>query len=77
MTSIAWSANGRLLASGERHGSIHVWNNAESNRKVTVIAAHKDSQLGFSVTALAFSPDGTKLASGGYDHMIRVWTLPE
>src|SRR5947209_8609577 len=29
------------------------------------------------VTALAFSPDGKKLYAGGYDKVVRVWTLNE
>jgi WD40 repeat protein len=28
-----------------------------------------------SVTALAFSPDGTRLYAGGYDKVVRVWSL--
>jgi WD40 repeat protein len=27
--------------------------------------------------AVAFSPDGTLLASGGYDHRIYLWSVPQ
>jgi len=64
------------LATGERHGSVHVWNttNWSLERK---ISAHPDKQLGFSVTALAFSPDEKWLATGSYDKSIKLWQIPQ
>ena len=76
VTSLAWSADGKLLATGERHGSIHIWDTGNSYRQVSKISAHTDGQLGFSVTALAFSPDGTRIASGSSDRTVRLWQVP-
>ena len=36
---------------------------------------HKPIQHGLGVYALAFGPDGTSIASGGSDHIIRLWDL--
>lgn len=75
ITAIAWSADGKLLATGERHGKIKLWNIAEGNTLVTTLAGHSDKRLGFSVTALAFSADGKRLVSGGYDKVVKVWDV--
>ena len=77
VTALAWSADGRFLATGERHGSIHIWDTNNNNQLVTKIKAHTDGRLGFSVTALTFSPDGMQLASGSYDKTVRIWRVPE
>lgn len=77
VTAIAWSADGRLLATGERHGAIHIWDTNSNNQRVKKIEAHTDGRLGFSVTALAFSPDGTQLASGSYDKTVRIWPVSD
>ncbi|MGZ0170570.1 MAG: WD40 repeat domain-containing protein [Planctomycetales bacterium] len=77
VTALAWSADGRFLATGERHGSIHIWDTRSNNQLVTKIKAHTDGRLGFSVTALGFSPDGTQLASGSYDKTVRIWRVPD
>ncbi len=72
VTSAAWSADGKLLATGERHGSIHIWDAGDSSKPLRKITAHSDGRLGFSVTALAFSRDGKRIASGSYDKTIRI-----
>jgi WD40 repeat protein len=77
VTAVAWSADGRRLASGERHGHIKLWDTNAANRLITTLAGHFDKRLGFSVTALAFSPDGHRLASGGYDKSVKLWKLSE
>lgn len=77
VTAVAWSSDGRLLASGERHGSFHVWDTNDSNRQIVKTTAHSDGRLGFSVTALAFSADSKRIATGSYDKSIKIWSLPE
>jgi len=77
VTAVAWSNDGRLLATGERHGSFHVWDTNDSNRQIAKTTAHSDGRLGFSVTALAFSADSKRITSGSYDKSIKIWTLPK
>lgn len=77
VTSAAWSADGKLLATGERHGSIHIWDAGDSSKPLRKITAHSDGRLGFSVTALAFSPNRQRLASGSYDKTIRIWSVSD
>ncbi len=66
----AISADGKLLAYAARGDSVaHVWN-VETGR--LVLSLKHDS----AVAAVAFSGDGTKLATGAYDGTARVWELP-
>jgi WD40 repeat protein len=64
------SPDGRLLASsGEDHQTIRVLE-VSTGRELAHWKAH---QVG--VTALAFSPDGCALASGGADGTMKMWDL--
>ena len=72
----AFSPDGKTLASGSTTHS------SEGNRKPVTIrlwnTATGESTMSLSghtggVTGLAFSPDGSKLASGSYDNTIRLW----
>ena len=72
--SVAFSPDGNLLASGERHGPIKVWD-VDTNQLRTTLTGHSDKRLGFSVIALGFSPDNKILASGSYDHTAKLWNL--
>ena len=66
--SLAWSADGTLLATGTRKGTIFVWNAGNGNLRQK-LEGHVSS-----VTALAWSSDGT-LASAGKDPAILIWDL--
>ena len=50
---------------------IHFWDLAQGKE----LSSHKAHV--YSVTALAFSPDGKRLASGGNDSTIRFWNVPQ
>lgn len=63
--SVAWSADGKLLASGGDDTKIWIWS-VESGDKVAALEGHTNSPYG-----VAFSPDG-RLASAG-DRSVRVW----
>jgi WD40 repeat protein len=79
--SIAFSSDGKLIATGWYRGLIKLWN-AESGIEVLTLRelAREDdfSETVDSVFSLAFSPDGTLLASGhsGYQSgSTRLWDV--
>ncbi|NEQ31289.1 MAG: protein kinase, partial [Leptolyngbya sp. SIO4C5] len=59
-----------LLASGDAEGKVKLWDWQNDWRRRT-LSAHKDT-----VMAIAFSPDGKLLATGGEDSAIAFWHLP-
>ncbi|HVP75977.1 MAG TPA: hypothetical protein VMS63_08145 [Gaiellaceae bacterium] len=66
---VAFSPDGRLVATASADGTAVIWN-ARSGKCVRVLL---DSKNGVNV--LAFSPDGKLLATGGQDSGVRIWTL--
>ena len=65
---MAFSANGRLMASaGGDDGIARVWD-VDSQQPVALLRGH----LGQAGT-LAFTPDSTAIVSGGADRTVRVW----
>ena len=67
--SVAFSPDGRTLASGNRSSTIKLWDVA-SGQELRTLIGHSHS-----VTSLAFSPDGKTLASGSEDFTIRLWDV--
>jgi hypothetical protein len=65
--AIAFSPDGRTLASGTQGGAIFVWS-VETGAKLHALRGHSDG-----VRHVAFSPDGSTLASAGWDKSIRLW----
>jgi len=79
-TTVALSANGKLLASGSGDGTVEIWK-LDSGTLLFTLTGHKSG-----IESLAFSPDGTVLASGsgGYggadtmnDYTIRLWSITD
>ena len=74
---IRFSPDGALIAQARRHPSIRLWN-AVDGRLVGLIAGHAYDHHSYkSITALAFSPDGKTLVSGGEDGLIKCVTIAD
>jgi WD40 repeat protein len=75
--SLAWSPDGTHLAAGSADGTIRVVEGLKQTPTVNVFKAHEPhhlSQTGeIGVRALAWSPQGDRLASGGLDNLVKVW----
>ncbi len=71
VVSVAFSPDGRLLASGSNDNQVRLWDTA-SGRELGVLTGHTDV-----VICLAFSPDGRILASGSgnNDGSLMLWDV--
>ncbi|HLW64708.1 MAG TPA: serine/threonine-protein kinase [Gemmataceae bacterium] len=70
VTCLAFSLDGKLLASGSVDGEVRVWNVADG-KLVATFTGH-----GNRVLALAFTADQKRLWSGAADRTLRQWRLP-
>jgi serine/threonine protein kinase len=65
--AVAFSPDGRTLASGASDRTVRIWDTA-TGRSISTSKEHRGVVLD-----LAFSPDGSRLASAGDDASVRLW----
>jgi len=64
---VAWSPDGKRLASGDAQGTVTIWETG-TGRRLLDLKGHSGVIL-----ALAWKPDGHCLASGSGDKTIKIW----
>jgi WD40 repeat protein/tRNA A-37 threonylcarbamoyl transferase component Bud32 len=64
---VAYSPDGKLLASGSQEGTVRVWD-ADTGKELFTLRGHASA-----VSGVAFSPDGKRLASASADHTVKLW----
>ncbi|KAF7977773.1 hypothetical protein HWV62_2657 [Athelia sp. TMB] len=66
--SVAFSPDGRHIASGSEDGTVHIWDAETSLLAAGPIRGHTGP-----VRSVSFSPDGHKVASGSDDRTVCIW----
>uniref|UniRef100_A0A0D2XTA0 Nephrocystin 3-like N-terminal domain-containing protein n=1 Tax=Fusarium oxysporum (strain Fo5176) TaxID=660025 RepID=A0A0D2XTA0_FUSOF len=69
VNSVAFSNDGKRIASGSYDNTVKVWNMATGAEEQT-FEGHSGS-----VNSVAFSNDGKRIASGSYDNTVKVWNM--
>jgi WD40 repeat protein len=64
---LAWSPDGRMLASGSPDHTVQIWDTEAAELRCTLRGHDK------VVSSVAWSPDGQRLVSGSDDETIRLW----
>jgi WD40 repeat protein len=69
VSSVAFSPDGKTIASGGEDGTLKLWN-ISTGKEVFTLKAHQSN-----VITMRFSPDGKSLASGGADRTLKLWDV--
>jgi WD40 repeat protein len=75
ISSVAWSPDGKLIASGSWDRTVQVWNASTGEQIVKCDGptdAHRAGHTDF-VSKVAWSPDGRLIASASWDYSVQVW----
>lgn len=70
VAGVAYSPDGRLVATSGRDGAVKIWDVAEA-RAVRMLRGNHDRV----VNCVAFSPDGKTLLTAGDDRLVRLWEV--
>jgi WD40 repeat protein len=71
VSSVDFSADGRLLVSGSWDKTVRVWDVA-SGAQQALLEGHTGQ-----VESVAFGPDGRAVVSGGFDTSVRIWDVAQ
>ena len=69
MLAVAFSPDGKTLASGGWDKKIHLWDTASGNELAPLPGHNQD------IWGIAFSPNGKYLATGSEDRTARLWDV--
>ena len=73
-TNVQWSRSGRILFISYEDGHVGMWDPWTQGGIKHKIPAHASPNPKESVvSAMAMSPDGAVLATGGFDSLIKIW----
>jgi WD40 repeat protein len=75
VTAVTFLGASRRVAAGNNFGQIFVWELPEKPGTPAPPPVRRLDGHTNSITALAATPDGRRLLSASYDHMVRVWDL--
>lgn len=68
VTSVSFSPDGKMIASGSADGMVIIWN--RDGRKIKYFKAHENK-----ITSLGFSPNSQKILSASEDKTLKLWSL--
>ncbi len=71
VAAVAFSPDGRHLASASHDRTVRIWN-VKTGQLVRTLTGHNDV-----VYCVAYSPDGARLATGSWDQTIKIWSTSD
>ena len=71
---VAFSPDGKVLASGSENQTVELWN-AETGEHIATLSGYEGRGYHRRVYSVAFSPDGTILATGTWEGTIKLWDV--
>ncbi len=73
---LAWSPDGKKLASASGDGTIGVWKAETGHKELLIGVASLNPRREDEVSSVTWSPDGQRLASAGQDGTVKIWEWP-